>query len=247
MKILRPITLALIVLAVGCDNKTDTSAPPKGEEQTPSPAHGAPSVAPTQFAGVVTETMNSGGYTYIEFEHAGKRLWAAVPEMTIARGDTVAIPAGAGSIMANFASKSLNRTFESIIFASEIQVNGRSASKPAAKPAEPKIAEPIAVEKVEGGYTIEELFAQRESLKGQKIKVRGKVVKVSQGIMGRNWVHLRDGTGKADDKSDDLTLTTKDVANVGDVVVMEGIVAIDKDFGAGYAYRLIVEEAAVVK
>jgi hypothetical protein len=92
--------------------------------------------------------------------------------------------------------------------------------------------------------TVAEVHAQRMALKDKAVTVRGKVVKFNEGIMGRNWVHLRDGTGTAG-KDNDLTVTTGDKTSVGDVIVVKGKVQIDKDFGAGYAYPVIIEEAKV--
>ena len=95
--------------------------------------------------------------------------------------------------------------------------------------------------------SVAEIHAQRAQLKEKKVAVRGKVVKFSAGIMGRNWVHLRDGTGSQDKGNNDVTVTTTDAAAVGDVVVARGVVRIDKDFGAGYVYPVIVEEAKLSK
>lgn len=95
--------------------------------------------------------------------------------------------------------------------------------------------------------SVAELHAQRALLKEKKVAVRGKVVKYSAGIMGRNWVHLRDGTGAQDKGNNDITVTTTDTAAVGDVVVARGVVRTDKDFGAGYVYPVIVEEAKLSK
>jgi hypothetical protein len=94
--------------------------------------------------------------------------------------------------------------------------------------------------------TVAEIHAQRTALKEKPVTVRGKVVKFNEGIMGRNWVHLRDGTGTAG-KDNDITVTTGDRVTVGDVVVAKGVVRVDKDFGAGYAYPVIVEDAKMSK
>jgi hypothetical protein len=92
--------------------------------------------------------------------------------------------------------------------------------------------------------SIEALFAQKDRLSGQRIQITGKVVKVNNGIMGKNFLHIQDGTGTAG--TNDLTVTTQDVARVGDQVVVTGVVSVNRDFGAGYSYPLIIEEAAVV-
>ena len=94
--------------------------------------------------------------------------------------------------------------------------------------------------------TVAEIYAQRTALKEKPVTLRGKVVKFNEGIMNRNWVHLRDGTG-ASGKDNDITVTTNDKTAVGDVVVVKGTVRLDKDFGAGYAYPVIIEDAKLSK
>jgi hypothetical protein len=94
--------------------------------------------------------------------------------------------------------------------------------------------------------TVAEVWAQRTALNEKPVTIRGKVVKFNGGIMGRNWVHLRDGSGTAG-KDNDVTVTTADEVAVGDVVVAKGVVRVDKDFGAGYAYPVIVEDAKLSK
>jgi hypothetical protein len=94
--------------------------------------------------------------------------------------------------------------------------------------------------------TVAEVYAQRAALKEKPVTIRGKVVKYNEGIMGRNWIHIRDGSGNAG-KDNDLTITTADKATVGDVVVVKGTVRTDKDFGAGYSYPVIIEDAKLSK
>lgn len=114
-----------------------------------------------------------------------------------------------------------------------------SDGAPAAKPAD------ITVAAVEPGRDIAYVHANRESLAGQTISLRGKVVKYNDGIMGRNWVHLQDGSGDPADGSNDLTITTQDATAVGDTVVVTGTVILDKDFGAGYSFPVMMEEAKI--
>ena len=108
-------------------------------------------------------------------------------------------------------------------------------------------AGPIEVSKAGGatGRTVEELYAQKGDLAGKTIALRGKVVKYTAGIMGRNWIHIQDGTGDAGSGTHDITVTSSATAAVGQVVLVQGIVAVDKDFGAGYRYDVILEEASV--
>lgn len=90
---------------------------------------------------------------------------------------------------------------------------------------------------------IEEVFAKKDTLNGSKITVKGEVVKFNSGIMGKNWVHIQDGSGKPG--TNDLTATTQDTAKVGDKVIVTGTLAVGKDFGAGYQYEVILEDASL--
>lgn len=111
----------------------------------------------------------------------------------------------------------------------------------------PATSEPIKVEKAKGAdaYNVSETYEKAGKLDKKTVVVRGKVVKVSKGIMGKNWVHLRDGSGDPGKGTNNLVVTTQDVPKVGDVVTAKGILYKDKDFGAGYLYKVIVEEATV--
>ena len=106
---------------------------------------------------------------------------------------------------------------------------------------------PIKVAKAQGkdARTVAELFAQKAALKGAPITLSGTVVKYNEGILGRTWLHLKDGTGAAG--SDDITVTTTGKAALGDTVTVHGKVTLDKDFGAGYQYGVIIEDARLEK
>lgn len=111
----------------------------------------------------------------------------------------------------------------------------------------PATAEPIKVGKAKGAdaHTVSELYEKAEKLDKKTVVVRGKVVKVSRGIMGKNWVHLRDGSGDPAKGTNDLVVTTQDVPKIGDVVTAKGTLHKDKDFGSGYKYKVIVEDATI--
>jgi hypothetical protein len=113
----------------------------------------------------------------------------------------------------------------------------------------PVPSEPIKVEKAKGAdaYTVSETYEEAAKLDKKTVVVQGKVVKVSKGIMGKNWVHLRDGSGDPGKGTNNLVATTQDAPIVGDVVTAKGTLYKDKDFGAGYQYKVIIEEATVKK
>jgi hypothetical protein len=106
-----------------------------------------------------------------------------------------------------------------------------------------QVTEPI--QPAAGGTTVANVWANRKPLAGKTVTVRGKVVKFNGGIMGRNWIHIQDGTGVAADGTNDLLVTSDAAAKVGDVITVTGTVAIDKDFTAGYAYAVLIEGAKI--
>jgi len=220
----------------------------------PASAHGGaspalPAAAPAGTRGVVVETMDAAGYTYVQVDDGSKKTWAAAPRFDVSVGDKVVVPPG--SAMPNFESKSLGRKFDMIYFVAGVQVEGRATKKEqlnAAHGGAPAKAPAVKldfsdVEKADGGYTVAELFEQKDSLAGKEVAVRGKVAKFTANVMKKNWVHLRDGSGT--DGTNDLTVTTTDTATVGDLVLMRGTLGVEKDFGFGYKYGVIVEDASL--
>lgn len=99
----------------------------------------------------------------------------------------------------------------------------------------------------DNSYTVAEIFSQAKELNGKTIRLQGKVVKYNANIMGRNWLHLQDGTGDPMNNTHDLVITTSEQITDEEVIIIEGKLAADKDFGAGYKYAAIVEEALIIK
>lgn len=248
------VTLTVVVSAQGvyATSKKLYKTPPENVYMKEKQEVSYPQEA-SALSGRIVETMNSGGYTYLCIEKDGKKTWAAVPEMKVAVGQEIALQPG--HEMTNFSSKTLNRTFDKIIFSSGLvsvdtaietkSFHGKAVSKDIVA----SHGEKIQVERAPGpdAYTVAELYEKTAALDRKTITVRGKVVKVSSGIMGKNWLHIQDGSGKQDDGSNDLVVTTKDLAAVGDVVTVNGTLYKDKDFGSGYKYDVIVEEASIKK
>jgi len=251
--------VAMIALA-GCGEKKETaqSAPANTAQSAPAQAMAS---NPNMWEGTVIETMNSGGYTYVYIDTGSEKIWAAGPQTEVAEGQVIVMDKGMA--MPDFHAKSLDRDFDVIYFVGSIsgkdsadhpQAEHPSAEHPQAAAgamgsgADHTVvekAEVVNVAKVAGGYTVEEIFNQSGSLQGQDVKVRGQVVKFTANIMGTNWVHIQDGTGNGE--TADLTVTTSAVVAPGDMVLVEGPLTVNKDFGAGYKYAAIIEGAAVTK
>lgn len=216
--------------------------------------------------GKIAETMDSGGYTYLKLKTASGDIWAAVSQTPVKVGADAVIENP--MIMNGFESKTLKRKFDKIVFGSlagaaepspsqkgqpsgpKVPSFGASGmSQPHGTPAEKINLSDIKVPKAQGsnGKTVAEIYSQKAALKGKEVSVRGKVTKASFGIMGKNWLHISDGTGKVEEKNFDLTVSTGAKAQVGDVVLVTGKLSTDRDIGAGYFYPVIIEDAKVEK
>lgn len=212
--------------------------------------HGGSSVEAPGLRGEVIETMDAAGYTYMRVKGDKETVWAATDKMEIQVGDKVVVPPG--EIMNGFKSATLNRTFDRIYFVSSITKEGATPAPAKSgphgsmmkKPAGPApLAAPIA--QPPGATSIAAIHANKKDLAGKEVTVKGQITKFTQSVMDRNWIHMTDGSGTGADN--DLTVTTTDTAAVGDVVTIRGKVAVDQDFGYGYAYPLLVEKAAIQK
>ncbi len=272
--------LALLLTATACEKKapeaqTEPAAPAAVEQSAPA----APAMENTVKTGKVLETMDAAGYSYFKVDTGAGEEWVAVTQAPIKVGDEVSYYAGL--VMENFESKTLGRTFDSIVFSNglvgdetaalpqQVTVDsgsggetsfeatmqaegGQSAVDPGMEsPGSLKaVTEPAAVSvaKASGdnAYTISEIYAKGAELNGQTVRVRAKVQKVSPKIMGKNWLHLQDGSGDAASNTHDLVATTMaEGIGKGNEVTIEGVLAANKDFGAGYVYSVIVEDATV--
>jgi hypothetical protein len=219
----------------------------------------APPAAPVTLAGKVLQTMNAGGYSYIYIEQAdGKKVWVAVTQIAVKVGDQLSFKPGME--MVKFESKALNRSFDSIIFSNGVFSGGTTSAapdpgknkgvSPGSRGATGDKAAKIAVTRASGpnAATVAEAYSNSAKLNNKTVVVRGQVVKVSSGIMGKNWIHIQDGTGSEKMKTHNLVCTSKtDSADVGDVVTISGTLIKDRDFGAGYKYAVIIENSKITK
>jgi len=228
----------------------------------PAPSPDAPSLV----RGLVLETTSAAGYTYVRLETSEGELWAAVNQPDVEKGATLTIVPDI--VMEDFESKSLNRKFDRIVFgrlagtqpgqapaaagATRAQAGTSSGAGEPQNPHEragqgEAASLPIDVAAAPGGKRIVELWSERTHLDGTTVVTRGRVVKFLPGIMGKNWIHLRDGSGSAQKGDNDITITTDETVGVGEIVTVRGLLKIDQDLGAGYTYKVIVADAKLVR
>ena len=241
------VLLAVLALAIGCQDKT-----PKTEKQPVQEKSVVDESAAAGFSGIVADTIKVERYTYVQVDTGKEKIWAATPEFHGKVGDMVVVPEGL--VMKNFHSNTLNRDFDLVHFVGTISSGENEQDfaqqlqmPPGHPPMGVKTSKPQIdlgkVEKAEDGKTVAEIFAGKEELAGKQVLVRGKVVKFLPQIMGKNWLHLQDGSGG--EGANDLTVTTTAMAEVGDLVLVSGKVSVDRDFGYGYRYEVLLEDAEI--
>jgi len=279
-KISLSIGVAAMLIMCGCNDKPkeqeQSSAAQKTQEQSsavPQTMYGVPAatapaavvqpaaeaagavVSNTPYFGKVLETMNGGGYTYAKVDDGGNVYWIAGPQTNLTVGSSVSFIEQ--MVMTDFTSKSLNRTFDQIVFvtaivpAGGVQSSATTQAMPAVDPhancnhdkeltLQPITSE-VKIAKNASGYTIEEIYAKKATLKDKNVKVNAKVVKVSKNIMGKDWIHLQDGSGAAG--TDDIIATAANsTVQVGDSVTATGTIKTDVDLGYGYNFPVLIEE-----
>jgi len=201
---------------------------------------------------VVLEVEQVSSYTYILIDKNNDKKWLAAPSAVVEIGDVIFYKGG--TEMPDFKSKELDRTFASVLFLEKISKNkedleNKTSQMPFSElhqgnsnKATGKLA--ITINPINDGISIAELLKNKEVYEGKTVKITGQVTKFNTKILGKNWLHLQDGTEFNGEF--DLTFTTKAVVKVGDVVVLEGEVTLDKDFGHGYFYKVLVENTQLI-
>lgn len=195
----------------------------------------------------VEDRIDASDYSYIQVSEKGRdSYWIAVNKLETKTGDILYFTKSME--MKNFHSKTLDRTFETVLFVDDIRKtphnNNQNQQTQVTSPHSQVSAIPqldIKIDPVKGGKSVGEIFSDRDMLNGKVVKVKGKVTKFNPEIMERNWIHIQDGTASKDGY--DLMITSSEKVEVGQIIIAEGKIAVNKDFGAGYAYKVMIEDA----
>jgi len=235
---MKSYTIVSILLIVSCGGPTfkEEGKQTSQELAQTSSAQGYQQVT-------IEEVIQVTGYTYLKVKENDQSKWLSVPTMEANVGEQYFYTGG--MVMKGFESKSLNRTFESILFLQEVTKNPNKkevASISSVEPAQIK-AEDIQVAPIRGGITISELMRNKQKYDKKEVVISGIVVKYNEAIMKTNWIHIQDGSGE--NEILDLTVTSSTRVRVGETIVVKGVVILDKDFGAGYKYDVIIENATL--
>jgi hypothetical protein len=199
--------------------------------------------------GEVTEVLNTERYTYLNLQQEdGDSYWIAISKQNVQKGDKIVFEEGI--LKHNFESKEFNRMFETIYLVSRFQLLRKNSSNQnrtltakenkVSSKSEKKTLEKGEAKALPAGSTpIASIFENPGDFQDKTVTVHGLVVKVNYNIMGKNWVHIQND----ENKGQDFTLTTNDQVMEGEEATFTGTIHLDKDFGAGYRYAVIMENA----
>lgn len=208
--------------------------------------------------GTVLEVLHAGKYIYLRIKENDSEIWLTTYRKIIGEispGDKIQYYGGFE--MKDFESKTLGRRFESILFVSRVNRFGgkikeftempsdeyhKNITKSIKNTTPPKKGE---IKKPKNGFYIEEIYSKLDEMNNKKIIVRGKVIKVNRKILGKNWITIQDGTGKSPDNS--LTVVSKEDTEIGNIITVKGVIKRDVDLGAGYRYKVLLEDAEILK
>jgi len=255
--------------------KTDTENSPQSTPSSKQDgmSMGNPHPSPTlssesrAVSGTITEALTADKFTYFQLDTGSEKLWITSPLAKIQSGDKVSVTVK--SPILNFHSKSLNRDFDAIYFVSEVLADGKNsvmenstmgmgsttgsdatAKSPMGNMHMPDMSTGMAaksgpvenIEKVQDGKTVAEILASKAELAGQAIRIRGKVISYTANMLGKNWIHLKDSSS-----DQDIILTTYNEVKPGDIIVAQGQLVVDKDYGNGLKYEILLEDVKITK
>lgn len=265
------IVAAGVGFAVGGMNSGDTPAAEVTPEQPPAnPAPGsAKNAQPGQarsLTGKVLEKLDVPQYTYLRLKQAEGDAWTAVPTAKVEVGEEVTV--ANVTMMKDFKSSTLDRTFEVIYFGT-LGSGQAQAGKPPGHPGggqapgdlnmqmnphgkttsteKVNLDKPVELAKGKNAKRVADIYAEAAKLDGKTVRVRGIVVKAMPNIMNKTFMHVQDGTGEKDKGTHDLVVTsTGDVPTAKGPITFEGTVKQNVDLGLGYKYKVLVEDAKVI-
>jgi hypothetical protein len=227
------LVLILVSISFGCkDNGNYQSVPTKKKIENDSKTHK-----------VIAKAIEKAGmYNYVKVEENNKEFWIAIPERDITLGDTYFYKGGMK--MVDFESKELDKVFEEVWFIDALFDKEPKVYRPVISDKNTVTSTMDIIEQPKNGTSIESLLKNSEALLNKTVLIKGKVVKVNRNILNRNWVHIQDGTSF--DTKSEVTITTLDTLNKGDIVTFRGLVTLNKDFGYGYVYPVLIEDGKLV-
>ena len=236
----------VISTPVNEDSNTEQSTGIFSEEGHNTSTEARPAINKDMHTVTVKEVLPTSKYVYLYVEEGESEFWIAAMKQEVNVGETYFYQGGL--LKTNFESKEYNRVFDKMYLVSKIvpanhnNANASTTSDNTQTEEKKAATTPRKIDK-EGSVKIADIISNPEKYDGKTIQVSGECVKINPNIMGRNWVHLKDGS--LDDY--DFVITTDAAIPEGHVITMTGTVVLNKDFGAGYKYDVIIEDGAIVQ
>lgn len=243
--------MGLLIVAVSCKQGPREQGPFPVEPKT-SVADAHKNVVMDIHKITVKETIPGGKYLYLKVVEGDTEYWAATAKSDIKPGETYLY--NEALIQNNFESKELQRVFDTIYLITRLIPESDGGSLEPIKEVSEPPAEALKSKSKKGFHssplsgkattlTIAELLEDPGAYEGKVVEISGTCTKINEGILGRNWLHLKDGTADGED----LVMTSSDAIDPGTEVTIRAIVNLNRDFGAGYSYDIILEDGKIIR
>lgn len=251
--------MAIMACLMACNNSPKAVPAENGQGASPRPSTGIfsgeggggamgevdPAAEKDLHTVVALEALPTTKYVYVRVKEGEEEFWIATTLQEIAIGKSYFFRGGL--MKTDFVSKEYGRTFDKLFLVSQLVPSDHGGSNtgagPAATGATPSTSTPLPQVDVPGSTRISEIVGDPKRFAGKTLQVNGTCTKVNPNIMGRNWIHVKEG-GKS---GQELVITTNDMVAEGQSVTMIGTVTVDKDFGAGYRYDVLLEGGRLVR
>lgn len=235
MKKITLVLFAAFMIFFSCKQNKEYSTLPNSTKEVAIETHKV----------LVNEVIDADTYTYLNVTENNKTYWMAIPNKSVEVGKTYFYIGGME--MENFESAQLNKTFEFIVFADNFNSTETDAKSDNRNMhvTNTESAPKVNIVTPDGGISLENLFKNKANYNSKEVLVKGVVIKVNKEIMDRNWIHIVDGSSFNGKNS--LTVTSTEMVNVGDTISVKGVLTLNKDFGQGYIYDILLEEGKLIQ
>lgn len=245
------LLILLIALIVSSCNMGPKSTEPFAVKEIPKRTHSGSDVDVNMHEVIAVEVLPASEYVYIKVKENGKDFWIATRKQKIEIGSSYLYNEALQKIA--FESKEHKRVFDTLYLVTALVPKDHGAShlntdklKTAPNSSNSVKKPSISPEEMDklfmGVVTVSDLVENPKKYEGKVVELNGECTKVNNGIMGRNWIHLNDGSKN----NYDLVITSENNIEKGAKITMRGIVRLNKDFGAGYSYDIILEEGTLI-
>ncbi len=199
---------------------------------------------------VIKELLPTPKYIYARVKEGEQLYWIATQKQDLEIGTPYLY--NESLLKTQFESKEFDRVFDTIFLVNTLvpkdhgiiegTFHGSQKSNGKIAVIRDAIAKQDSAAIFMGNVRIADLVNDPGKYEGNEVVIKGECIKVNANILDRNWLHMKDGS-----KDDyDLIVTSEEKVQKGAQISLRGIVRLNKDFGSGYSYPILIENGRLI-